>query len=109
MGSTLAPELLQLGQGHWNAETGHLSWQIPLDDDQLLAVVPKLALALDAQLGQHQWGADRHQWQLRFEGTELLLQFESLCDSLWIQAQSPADADVVAYLAQLWKGYDCGQ
>lgn len=102
MGQQHHPLLLQLGSAHFDADAGQLRWQASLTESGLTDLVTQLARAFDCRIGEHQWGADRHCWSLEFEGARLRLQYEALCDSLWLEAERPDDADVVAFLAQLW-------
>ncbi|TKB51105.1 DUF3630 family protein [Ferrimonas sediminicola] len=102
MGQHHHPLLFQLGRADYDAGTGRLCWHCALAEPALPELVAALALELDCRLGDHQWGADRHCWSLEFEGTRLRLQYELLCDSLWLEAERADERDVVAFLAQLW-------
>ncbi|WP_028111346.1 DUF3630 family protein [Ferrimonas kyonanensis] len=102
MGAIDHPLLLQLSAPRWQADTGQLLWTLAADDDTLAQLVPLMLARLDCRLLEHSWGADRHLWLLEFEGCRLALQYEALCDTLWLQAERAGDQEVTEYLAQLW-------
>ncbi|WP_169628088.1 DUF3630 family protein [Ferrimonas senticii] len=62
-----------------------LLWHCPLSQEQVLQIVPQLMARLDCRLGAVQQGADRLFWPVRFEDAKLTLQFEAVCDSLWLE------------------------
>ncbi|MGL5360129.1 MAG: DUF3630 family protein, partial [Shewanella sp.] len=64
-----------------------------------------LRRALDCSVIERQWGADRHQWLLEFEGSQLWLNYEFYGGSCWLAAQRPDDFDVLEYLATLLTPY----
>ncbi|WKE65440.1 DUF3630 family protein [Gallaecimonas kandeliae] len=49
-------------------------------------------------------GADRHQWWLDFEGTELRLEFEEMSGSAWLEAEDEEGLEVLAFLARFHGG-----
>lgn len=79
------------------APADQLLWRCPLSQEQVIDLAPTLMQQLDCRLGQLQQGADRLYWSVEFEGAELALHFEALCDSLWLQGP----AEEIAYLRQL--------
>lgn len=72
-----------------------------IDFDRFDAFADPLAAALDCTIRERQWGADRHQWLLEFEGSLLWLHYEFYGDICWISTESAADVEVLAYLATL--------
>ncbi len=95
--------LLQLGPATLEAERGQLIWSCPLAQESVPPLAEALASRLDCRLGAMTEGADRLYWPLEFEGVALRLQFEALCESLWIQPEHPdrESLAVVAFLATL--------
>ncbi|WP_341502458.1 DUF3630 family protein [Gallaecimonas sp. GXIMD4217] len=53
---------------------------------------------LELQVHGKDSGADRHQWQVSFEGTELRLEFEGLGDSTWLAADDDEGLEVLTFL-----------
>lgn len=72
-----------------------------IDFDHFDAFAEPLAAALDCTVRERQWGADRHQWLLDFEGCQLWLHFEFYGDICWICVDRADDLEVLAYLATL--------
>ncbi|MGZ9897019.1 DUF3630 family protein [Shewanella gaetbuli] len=64
-----------------------------------------LAAALDCSIGERQWGADRHQWLLDFEGSQLWLHYEFYGDICWISTKRADEFDVLEYLYGLLTPY----
>ncbi|MBY5993317.1 DUF3630 family protein [Ferrimonas balearica] len=98
------PLLLKLGPARYDREPAQLLWPCPLSQEEALVAAPLLMASLECTLGPVEQGADRLYWPLEFEGTALSLQYEALCDSLWIQAGEGGDTEgdqVVAFLARL--------
>ncbi|BCV38401.1 DUF3630 family protein [Shewanella indica] len=60
-----------------------------------------LCRALDAKVLERQWGADRHQWLLDFEGSLLWLNYEFYGEVCWLSCQSEQDWEVLVYLKHL--------
>ncbi|MBY6187460.1 DUF3630 family protein [Marinobacter hydrocarbonoclasticus] len=102
MESTAHSLLLKLGQPQYSAERHQLIWPCPLTQEQAGQLVPALMGQLECQLGPMEQGADRLFWTLSFEETALSLQYEALCESLWIQPGEGAQdgEEVVAFLAR---------
>ncbi|RLV60598.1 DUF3630 family protein [Parashewanella curva] len=57
--------------------------------------------AIDSRVIQKHWGADRHQWQLDFEGCLFNLNYEFYSDSCWLSIEHTKDLDTLIYLQQL--------
>ncbi len=75
--------------------------EVDVDFDQFDDFGESLAQLLDCRVVEKQWGADRHQWRLMFEGTGLSLDYEFYGGICWIKADTPDDFEVVSYLAGL--------
>ncbi|MGY3902665.1 DUF3630 family protein [Aeromonas lusitana] len=64
---------------------------------------PTLAEALlqewELESVERDWGADRHDWRVVFEGSPLRLEFEHH-SGCWLSAVHPADRDVVLWLGR---------
>ncbi|WP_248278724.1 DUF3630 family protein [Shewanella sp. DNRA4] len=72
-----------------------------IDFDHFEAFAEPLAQALDCRVRERQWGADRHQWLLEFEGTPLCLNYEFYGNICWLSVEREADVEVLEYLATL--------
>lgn len=72
-----------------------------IDFDHFEAFAEPLASALDCCVRERQWGADRHQWLLEFEGTPLWLNYEFYGNICWLSVEREADVEVLEYLATL--------
>jgi hypothetical protein len=84
-----------------NQQALSLHIEADIDFDAFDAFAEPLALALDCQVRERQWGADRHQWLLDFEGSPLWLNYEFYGDICWLSTQNDAEFDVLQYLAGL--------
>ncbi|WP_137223474.1 DUF3630 family protein [Shewanella sp. MEBiC00475] len=82
-------------------QTLSLVIQAEVDFEQFEQFAEPLAAALDCEIRERQWGADRHQWLLNFEGCPLWLHYEFYGDSCWISIDNPNDLDVLAFLLTL--------
>ncbi|MBR9728171.1 DUF3630 family protein [Shewanella intestini] len=74
-----------------------------VDFDHFEQFAEPLALAMDCEIKERQWGADRHQWRLMFEGTGLVMHYEFYGNICWIKPERPQDGEVIEYLAALIK------
>ena len=72
-----------------------------IDFDHFETFAEPLAQALDCRVRERQWGADRHQWLLEFEGTPLWLNYEFYGNICWLSVEREADVEVLEYLATL--------
>ena len=72
-----------------------------VDFEQFERFAEPLAAALDCEIRERQWGADRDQWLLNFEGSPLWLHYEFYGDICWISTDSAAELDVLAFLLTL--------
>lgn len=72
-----------------------------IDFDCFADFAEPLAAALDCTVRERQWGADRHQWLLEFEGSQLWLNYEFYGNICWISTEREADFEVLEYLATL--------
>lgn len=82
-----------------------LSIRADVDFENFDAFAETLATALDCTVLEKQWGADRHQWLLEFEGSHIQLHYEFYGDICWLSAQREDEFDVLVYLAGLMKPY----
>lgn len=76
-----------------------------VDFEQFTDFAEPLAAALDCQVRERQWGADRHQWLLDFEGSQLWLHYEFYGDICWLSTERQDEFDVLVYLHSLLKPY----
>lgn len=60
-----------------------------------------LSKAIDARVIERQWGADRHQWLLDFEGTQIQLNYEFYGDICWLSVERDDEFEVLEFLASL--------
>ncbi|QIR15809.1 DUF3630 family protein [Shewanella aestuarii] len=74
-----------------------------VDFEQFEQFAEPLAQALDCQIRERQWGADRHQWLLDFEGSQLWLHYEFYGDICWLSTERADEFDVLVYLQTLLK------
>ena len=72
-----------------------------IDFDRFADFAEPLAAALDCTVRERQWGADRHQWLLEFEGSQLWLNYEFYGNICWLSVEREADVEVLEYLATL--------
>ncbi|WP_406664993.1 DUF3630 family protein [Gallaecimonas sp. GXIMD1310] len=70
------------------------SWDSFADD-----IAPWLE-QLELQVHRRESGADRHQWWVSFEGTELRLEYEDLSGCTWLAADNDDGQDVLAFLTR---------
>lgn len=76
-----------------------------IDFDHFTDFAEPLVAALDCHVRERQWGADRHQWLLEFEGSQLWLNYEFYGNICWLSTEREADFEVLEYLATLLKPY----
>jgi hypothetical protein len=72
-----------------------------VDFEQFERFAEPLAAVLDCDIRDRQWGADRHQWLLNFEGSPLWLNYEFYGDICWISTDNAKELDVLAFLLTL--------
>ncbi|MED5525293.1 MAG: DUF3630 family protein [Pseudomonadota bacterium] len=65
-------------------------------------IAPWLA-RLELSVRRKESGADRHQWWVEFEGTELRLEYEDLAATTWLEAEDEEGLEVLTFLAG-WAG-----
>jgi hypothetical protein len=75
--------------------------QAEVDFEQFERFAEPLAAVLDCDIRDRQWGADRHQWLLNFEGSPLWLNYEFYGDICWISTDNAKELDVLAFLLTL--------
>ncbi|WP_025821225.1 DUF3630 family protein [Shewanella marina] len=76
-----------------------------IDFEQFNNFADSLCQAIDCTVIERQWGADRHQWLLDFEGTRLELHYEFYSQACWLTVADVQDLDVLQYLAQLLRPF----
>lgn len=76
-----------------------LSVQAEVDFDHFADFADPFTTILDCHVIERQWGADRHQWLLDFEGCQLQLHYEFYGDVCWLSVSRIDDIDVLIYLA----------
>ncbi|WP_299574132.1 DUF3630 family protein [Shewanella goraebulensis] len=72
-----------------------------IDFERFEVFATPFAAALDCEVRERQWGADRHQWLLNFEGSQLWLNYEFYGDICWLATETQADVEVLSYLMTL--------
>ncbi|MCL1126740.1 DUF3630 family protein [Shewanella surugensis] len=82
-----------------------LSIQAEINFDYFVDFAQPLTEILDCHVVERQWGADRHQWLLDFEGCQLQLHYEFYGDVCWLSVSREEDLDVLIYLVGLLKPY----
>ncbi|MCL1049303.1 DUF3630 family protein [Shewanella abyssi] len=90
-------------------ETLSLSVQADIDFELFADFAEAFAQAIDCTVVERQWGADRHQWLLEFEGAHLQLHYEFYGDICWLSTEKEDEFDVLVYLAELMKPYLASQ
>lgn len=78
-----------------------LSMSADIDFDAFDELATALCAAMDLRVLERQWGADRHQWLVEFEGSRLWLNFELYGRCCWLNSENLADVDVLQYLQSL--------
>ena len=84
-------------------ETLSLSVLADIDFEQFELFAEPLAAAIDCRVVEKQWGADRHQWLLEFEGSHIQLHYEFYGDICWLATEREDEFEVLVYLAELMK------
>ena len=81
----------------------HLSLQIAAntDFDHFDGFATALAAMLDCQVLERQWGADRHQWLLDFEGSRVWLHYEFYGDICWLSVEHDSEFEILQFLHRL--------
>ncbi len=69
--------------------------------EQFESFAKPLIQSIDCRIIERHWGADRHQWLLDFEGTQLQLNYEFYGDICWLSVEREDDVEVLEYLAKL--------
>jgi len=92
-----------VGSATLNNSEYTLMFALTCDFEQFPQLAMQLCQRLDLQVRERNWGADRHQWLVEFEGTLLWLQFEFYSGSCWLSCQQPQDFEVLQYLKKLWE------
>lgn len=72
-----------------------------IDHDNIKDLGAQFAAIIDANPVSHQWGADRHQWTLEFEGSRLCLNYEFYGDVFWLNSEDADEFEVIGYIHQL--------
>ncbi|MGI2098246.1 DUF3630 family protein [Shewanella glacialipiscicola] len=80
-----------------------LSISADIDFDRFVDFAEPLAAILDCTVGERQWGADRHQWALAFEGSLLWLNYEFYGNICWLSTENEADFEVLEYFVTVLK------
>ncbi len=88
-----------------NRDSKSLSIQANIDFEQFEQFAESLALASDSRVLDRQWGADRHQWLLEFEGTHMQLNYEFYGDICWLSVENGDEFEVLEYLAGLLESH----
>ncbi|WP_246029016.1 DUF3630 family protein [Parashewanella tropica] len=78
-----------------------LHFRSEIDFEHFDSFATEFCNAIDSRVIQKHWGADRHQWQLDFEGCLLNLNYEFYSDSCWLSIELDKDLDTLIYLKQL--------
>lgn len=86
-------------------ETLSLSVLADVDFEQFEQFALPFINAIDCRLIEKQWGADRHQWLLEFESSQLQLHYEFYGDICWLSTEREDEFEVLIYLAGLMKPY----
>lgn len=75
---------------------------LPLDTDweRFADDIQPWLTRLELTVLRQESGADRHQWWVSFEGTELRLEYEDLSASTWLAAEDEEGLEVLAFLAK---------
>ena len=82
-----------------------VSFGADIEFEQFDDFATPLAQSLDCRITQRHWGADRHQWQLEFEGCFFTLNYEFYSDVCWLHVEQQKDWETLEYLASLMKRY----
>lgn len=72
-----------------------------IDWDNFLPFSQWFVSAIDGKLIHHELGADLHRVSFEFEDTRLLLTFEEVSGSLWLELDNNNDTDVLTFIASL--------
>lgn len=86
-------------------EAKSLSLKADIDFEQFELFAEPLVSAMDCRIIERQWGADRHQWLLDFEGCRVGLHYEFYGDICWLSVDNEQDVEVLTYLMTLLKPF----
>ena len=64
-----------------------VSFSADIEFEQFEDFAHPFAQSLDCRIVQKHWGADRHQWQLEFEGCLLTLDYEFYAGVCWLHVE----------------------
>ncbi len=78
-----------------------LSIEANIDFEAFELFAEPLSSSIDAKILERQWGADRHQWLLEFEGTLMQLNYEFYGDICWLSVTRDDEFEVLEFLASL--------
>ncbi|QSX40613.1 DUF3630 family protein [Shewanella cyperi] len=92
---------MRLQQVWLDNDAGTLQIRGEINFDDFAAFAEPLVESLDCRVLERQWGADRHQWLLDFEGCQLWLNYEFYGDVAWLASDRAEDIEVLAFLEHL--------
>ncbi|MCL1067509.1 DUF3630 family protein [Shewanella olleyana] len=95
------PNTISIKEARLDSEALSILIVADIDFERFEEFAEPLVRALDCEVRERQWGADRHQWLLNFEGSPLWLNYEFYGDICWIATETKADIEVLAYLVKL--------
>ena len=96
---------LKISQLTLDADSLSLAIEAEVDFEHFSDFAEPFVRALDCHVRERQWGADRHQWLLDFEGSLIGLHYEFYGDICWLSCERAADFEVLVYLAGLLQPY----
>ncbi|GGI80607.1 DUF3630 family protein [Shewanella gelidii] len=85
----------------FDADNKSLQVRAAIEFDHFDAFALPLVQALDCQVLEQQWGADRHQWRLDFESCVVWLNYEFYGDVCWLAVEREQDIEVLSFLQTL--------
>ena len=78
-----------------------VSFVTDIEFDQFEHFANSFCQHIDCRIIQRHWGADRHQWQLEFEGCLLTLNYEFYANVCWLNVEHDHDWETLEYLTTL--------
>ncbi|MGB0894176.1 MAG: DUF3630 family protein [Parashewanella sp.] len=95
----------QISNIRLDAEALSLQFQSNINFESFEQFAQPFTKKFECRVIQQHYGADRHQWQVEFEGCFLTLNYEYYSDSCWLKAEHQADIETLQFLKSVMEKY----